>query len=80
MGSTRTERSSGVTMKGARVVTMLALGLSCAFLGAGCSDEAAQAPQKKVLILGFDGMDPQILKGLVAGGQAPSLCTPDEDR
>jgi predicted AlkP superfamily phosphohydrolase/phosphomutase len=58
-------------MQGVKVVTALALGLSFAVLGAGCGDGAAQAPQKKVLILGFDGMDPQILKRLVQEDKLP---------
>jgi len=62
-----------VIMNGARVVIALTLGLSLAFLSVGCRDGVAQAPQKKVLILGFDGMDPQILKGLVQEGQLPNF-------
>ena len=58
-------------VRGVRVCAALTLGLSFAFLGTGCGDGAAQAPQKKVLILGFDGMDPQILTQLVQEGKLP---------
>ncbi len=39
----------------------------------GCSDKQAVATKKKVLILGFDGMDPQILGKMMDEGRMPTF-------
>ena len=42
-------------------------------IAGGCSRYATDGVEKKVLILGFDGMDPQILERLVQEGKLPNF-------
>ena len=42
-------------------------------LGAGCSGENTSPDQPGVFVLGVDGMDPTILRRLIAEGKAPNL-------
>ena len=44
-----------------------------AIIGCSKSRSSAEAAKKKVLVLGFDGMDPQILERLVQEGKMPNF-------
>ena len=44
-----------------------------ALIGCSKSKSSAEAAKKKVLVLGFDGMDPQILERLVQEGNLPNF-------
>ncbi|MHC4183080.1 MAG: alkaline phosphatase family protein, partial [Planctomycetota bacterium] len=50
-------------------VALPIIGLSFFILAFGFSDGSTQVSKKKVIVLGFDGMDPQILKNLIQEGK-----------
>lgn len=51
------------------------IGLGSLIVAAGCSENksSAEATTKKVIVLGFDGMDPNILKRSVEEGKLPNF-------
>ena len=49
------------------------LGLGCSFLPAGCWFNSKPVSQKKVLVLGIDGMDPNLLRLFVKRGEMPAF-------
>lgn len=56
-------------------IILLVVILSFSIPGSGCnhSKVSAGATKKRILILGFDGMDPQILERLVQDGKLPNF-------
>ena len=63
-------------MKKASYLTIFfIIGLSILIMVSGCSKSQgnAEATQKKVLILGFDGMDPKIVERLAQEGKIPNF-------
>src|SRR5262245_6029905 len=49
------------------------LSLSALALPAGCTVSRPVGPERKVIVLGFDGMDPGILGRMVNAGQMPNF-------
>ncbi|MFI5394383.1 MAG: alkaline phosphatase family protein [Candidatus Binatia bacterium] len=47
--------------------------IACAALLAGCAQPATPAPAHRVLVLGFDGIDPQLLDRFMAAGLLPNF-------
>lgn len=72
MGVSWAEGASGVTARYAAIVSILFIGSGCISLS-GCNSKATDTLQKKVIVLGFDGMDPQILQRLVRDGKLPNF-------
>lgn len=53
---------------------LTALAILLAALLAGCADnDNAPAPARRVIVLGFDGMDPQIVREMFEAGRLPNL-------
>ncbi|MFQ5649762.1 MAG: alkaline phosphatase family protein [bacterium] len=52
----------------------LVVSLSCIIWGAfGCDQSSADSVSKKVIVLGFDGVDPQLLSKYMAEGRLPNF-------
>jgi len=62
-----------MSLRIARMSIVVALVLMAAVSGWHCSKSKASAPEKKVVVLGFDGMDPNILTKLMDGGRLPNF-------
>ncbi len=56
-------------------IISIIIGLSFFIIASGCSETngSVTATKKRVLVLGFDGMDPQILKRLIREGKLPNF-------
>ncbi len=56
-------------------IAFFVIGLTFLIAAGGCTENkgSAEATTKKVLVLGFDGMDPKILKNLVEEGKLPNF-------
>jgi predicted AlkP superfamily phosphohydrolase/phosphomutase len=55
------------------VMFVVALAIISAAVSWHCARSTASAPQKKVVVLGFDGMDPNILTQLMDKGRLPNF-------
>lgn len=57
------------------IIIFFIIGLAFSVIGSGCSEGkgSSEAIKKKVLVLGFDGMDPKILKTLIQEGKLPNF-------
>ena len=73
------ERSGGgvaslsYTLRMRRALALLLLAAAAACAPAACSDTPAGPPRPKLVILGFDGMDPELLQQYMNDGHMPAF-------
>lgn len=66
-------RASGGATPGRAAAAIAALAVVLAIGGVSCGKGSGSANGKRVIVLGFDGMDPDMVKQMMAAGRLPNL-------